>query len=60
ITDTGYVRNNNNYIIIDSPDVATDFRDEFEQMFAGRFGHSKQVIDNGNTYQVGEKGPGLR
>ena len=54
ITDTGYVRNNNNYIFIDSPDVAADFRDEFEQMFAGRFGYAKQVLDNGNNYQVGD------
>ncbi|MCA9563625.1 MAG: hypothetical protein KC561_09055, partial [Myxococcales bacterium] len=53
-TPTGFDRNDNNYVFIDSPDVATEFRDEFEQMLSGRFGSAKEVIDNGNTYQVGD------
>lgn len=54
ITSSEYDRNNNNYVVFDSPPVAADFRAEFEQMLAGRFGNSKQVIDNGRNYQVGD------
>ncbi len=56
ITSTDYNRNNNNYVIIDSPAIAADFTAEFEQMFAGRFGASKHNIDNGEFYQVGDTG----
>lgn len=54
ITPTGYDRNANNYIFIDSPVVAADFKDEFEQMFEGRFSTSKVAIENGTHYQVGD------
>ncbi len=54
ITSTGFGRNNNNWVYMDSLPVARDFRDEFEQMFAGRFSSAKVPIDNGNEYQVGD------
>jgi phosphatidylserine/phosphatidylglycerophosphate/cardiolipin synthase-like enzyme len=54
ITPTGYDKNVNNYVFIDSPAVARDFTAEFEQMFSGRFGAAKRAIDNGNAYQVGD------
>ena len=41
ITTTGFSRNDNNWVFIDSPQVAADFTAEFEQMFAGRFGLAK-------------------
>ncbi len=54
ITPTGFGRNDNNWVRIDSPQVAADFIAEHEQQLAGRFGYSKIPIDNGNTYQVGD------
>ncbi|MCB9524768.1 MAG: lamin tail domain-containing protein [Myxococcales bacterium] len=54
ITPTGFDRNDNNWVIIDSPQVAADFTAEFNQMFAGRFGYAKQRLDNGNRFQVGD------
>lgn len=54
ITPTGYEKNTNNYVFIDSPLVSSDFTDEFNQMFDGRFGNAKHVIDNGNHYEIGD------
>ena len=54
ITTTGFNRNDNNWIYVDSPLVAQDFAAEFEQMFMGRFTAAKERIDNGNTYTVGD------
>jgi phosphatidylserine/phosphatidylglycerophosphate/cardiolipin synthase-like enzyme len=54
ITPTGFDRNDNNWVLIDSPQVAADFTVEFEQMFAGRFGFAKERNVNGNKYAVGE------
>lgn len=54
ITPTGYDRNANNYVFIDSPQVAADFKDEFEQMFEGRFSTAKVPIQNGTHYEVGD------
>lgn len=54
ITSTGFDRNDNNWAFIDSPQVASDFKDEFEQMMRGRFGFGKDKIDNGNAYTVGD------
>jgi phosphatidylserine/phosphatidylglycerophosphate/cardiolipin synthase-like enzyme len=54
ITTTGFSRNDNNWVLIDSPQVAADFTAEFEQMFAGRFGFAKKNLENGNLYQVGD------
>jgi phosphatidylserine/phosphatidylglycerophosphate/cardiolipin synthase-like enzyme len=47
-------QNSNNMLLIDHPGVAADFTAEFEQMFNGLFGYTKQRIDNGRVYQVGD------
>ena len=54
ITTTGFTRNHNNWVVIDSPGVANDFGAEFNQMFGGRFSNAKQKVDNQNLYQVGD------
>lgn len=54
ITTTGFERNNNNWVSIDSPLVAADFKAEFGQMWDGRFSSAKIRRNNGNTYQVGD------
>jgi phosphatidylserine/phosphatidylglycerophosphate/cardiolipin synthase-like enzyme len=54
ITTTGFGRNNNNWVYIDSVPVAQDFKAEFEQMFSGKFSTAKEAIDNGEKYQVGD------
>ncbi|WP_168210590.1 phospholipase D-like domain-containing protein [Persicimonas caeni] len=54
ITSTGFGRNNNNWVYIDSEPVAADFKAEFDQMFEGRFSKAKHRIDNGERYQVGD------
>ncbi len=53
-TDTDLRHNSNNFVVIDSPAVAADFQAEFDQMYAGRFGHTKEEIDNGRIYEVGD------
>jgi phosphatidylserine/phosphatidylglycerophosphate/cardiolipin synthase-like enzyme len=47
-------QNSNNFVVIDSPEVAADFQAEHEQMFNGVFGSNKVEIDNGRVYQVGD------
>jgi len=54
ITDTDLRHNSNNMVMIDSPPVAADFTAEFEQMWGGKFGHTKEEIDNGRVYRVGD------
>ena len=54
ITTTGFGRNDNNWVFIDSPQVAADFTAEFNQMFEGRFGFAKRNVENGNRYVVGD------
>ena len=54
ITETGFKRNNNNFLQIDSPYVAADFKAEFNQMFAGKFSTAKERLENGTTYEVGD------
>ena len=53
-TPTDLIRNSNNFVVIDSPEVAADFEDEFTQMYNGLFGHNKLEFDNGRRYQVGD------
>ncbi|MFT4623836.1 MAG: phosphatidylserine/phosphatidylglycerophosphate/cardiolipin synthase-like enzyme [Myxococcota bacterium] len=53
-TPTDLEHNSNNFFAIDSPWVALDFKTEFEQMYAGAFGHQKVEIDNGRTYTIGD------
>ncbi len=47
-------RNSNNFTMMDSPNVAADFKEEFEQMFHGSYGHQKVEIDNGRAYMLGK------
>ncbi len=54
ITSTGYGRNDNNWVLMDSPQIAQEFTDEIEQMLRGRFGFAKEAPDNGNVYVVGD------
>lgn len=54
ITGTGFERNNNNWLLIDSPHVAADFKAEFEQMWSGKFSTAKERQNNGTTYEVGD------
>lgn len=51
---TDLTQNSNNFAILDNPYIAADFTAEFEQMFAGNFGHSKVEIDNGRSYTIGD------
>ena len=53
-TPTDLVRNSNNFVVMDSPEVAIDFTDEFLQMWDGRFGNNKIQNDNGRKYQLGD------
>lgn len=53
-TPTDLIHNSNNFVFIDSPEVADDFSAEFEQMFAGAFGHTKVELWNGREYEVGD------
>ena len=59
ITPTGFDRNDNNYVYINSPHVAADFTAEFEQMLAGQFGTAKTWQHNGNLYEVGDTNVGV-
>lgn len=54
MTTTGFTKNDNNWIFIDSAAIADDFNAEFEQMFGGRFSTAKQRNYNGNSYKVGD------
>ncbi len=53
-SDTDLIRNSNNFVVMDSPEVAADFTEEFTQMFNGVFGHNKVELDNGRSYQLGD------
>lgn len=54
ITSTGFGRNNNNWLYVDSIPLAQDFLAEFEQMFSGKFSSAKERIANGESYTVGD------
>ena len=54
ITSNSFDRDNNAWVIIDSPAVARDFTAEFEQMFSGRFGAAKVRLENGERYATGD------
>ena len=53
-TPTDLIRNSNNFVEIDSTAIAADFLVEFEQMYAGVFGHNKVETDNERVYEVGD------
>ncbi|MCC5813832.1 MAG: lamin tail domain-containing protein [Leptospira sp.] len=42
LTDTDLMLNNNNYAIMESRSIAESYKDEFEQMFFGRFAKRKE------------------
>jgi phosphatidylserine/phosphatidylglycerophosphate/cardiolipin synthase-like enzyme len=54
ITPTDFHQNDNNWMIIDSPQVAEDYTQEIEQMLDGRFGYAKRETNDRHTYQVGD------
>lgn len=58
ITPTGFNRNNNNWVWMESTPLALDFQAEFDQMFDGRFSTAKQKETEGpaarNTYEIGD------
>lgn len=54
ITPSDLERNNNNFVLIDSPQVAQDFTAEMEEMLAGRFGSAKVSRNKDHTFQVGD------
>jgi phosphatidylserine/phosphatidylglycerophosphate/cardiolipin synthase-like enzyme len=54
ISYTDFDRNNNNWLMLVSPEIARDFTDEFNQMFEGRFSSTKNIIENGNSYKMGD------
>ena len=53
-SDTDLNYNSNNFVFIDSPEVAADFQGEWQQMFDGVFGNNKVELDKGRIYQVGD------
>lgn len=54
ITVNGMFRNNNNVIVIESPDVATMYEREFQEMWAGEFGRtSTSTVDQQSTVVQG-------
>ena len=52
ITDSGFLRNNNNFWIIESPEIARSFTREFEQMFYGKYGSKKNPLTTQFHYRV--------
>ncbi len=54
ITPTGFGRNNNNWVWMESEPLARDFTEEFEQMFQGEFSAAKESTNSINTYQIGD------
>jgi len=64
ITPTGYQRNDNHWVMLESRPVALDFKTHFEEMFEGSFSQAIEEPDDEdvtdaadprrNTYQVGD------
>lgn len=52
MTDSGFIRNDNNYQFIESETLASVFTAEFEQMFFGRYGSRKIPFDNYQLHTV--------
>jgi len=46
--------NSNNFLLIDSPEVAADFTQEFEQMFNGLYGYMKEPVSDVRFYEIGD------
>ena len=61
VSDNGVLRNNNNFLIIDSEALAAAYTAEFEQMYtAGLFGRHKAPSAGGEPIDVGGLDVGLR
>ncbi|MCB1324934.1 MAG: lamin tail domain-containing protein [Spirochaetales bacterium] len=52
ITDSGFRRNNNNYMIVESPELANHYTQEFEQMYYGRYGSKKVPFTTNHNFIV--------
>ncbi len=52
LTDTDLMLNNNNYAIIESESLARSYKDEFEQMFFGRFAKRKEPKTSNRFHTV--------
>lgn len=51
-TTSGFIRNNNNYLIMESKSMAKAYTDEFEQMFFGRYGSKKVPLTTNNNHRI--------
>lgn len=52
VTDSGFIRNNNNYLFIESESLAAAYTAEFEQMYFGRYGSRKIALENYTNHVV--------
>ncbi|MFB6265256.1 MAG: phospholipase D-like domain-containing protein [Bradymonadaceae bacterium] len=53
-TGTGFRRNNNNWIWMESEPLAEDFRAQFEEMYAGRFSNAKRQTNDRTRFKIGD------
>lgn len=54
ITNSGFLLNNNNFLIIEHPGLAQRYTEEFEQMHSGLYASKKSPQDNRNSFMVGD------
>ncbi|MCB1139554.1 MAG: lamin tail domain-containing protein [Leptospiraceae bacterium] len=52
MTDSGFIRNNNNFLILESDSLAAVYTAEFEQMYFGRYGSRKVALENYSQHVV--------
>ncbi len=52
ITDSDLFRNNNNFIVVESPELGAAFTREFEQMYFGRYGAAKFPVNPTRDFVV--------
>lgn len=52
ITDNGFLRNNNNFMIIENLDLAAHYTSEFRQMYFGKYGSKKQPFTTRRDFLV--------
>jgi phosphatidylserine/phosphatidylglycerophosphate/cardiolipin synthase-like enzyme len=58
-SDNDVLRNNNNALLIDSPQLAERFTREFLEMWAGRFGTAKTANPSGRSFPWGDREAGI-
>ncbi len=51
---TDMEHNSNNFVFIDHPQIAAQFKAEHAQMYEGRYGNRKDELDQLRTWQVGD------